>query len=836
MKTLQHLFLVTPLAAGALFAAAQQAPTGDFVDAGAVSYNVAKNQWLFDPARIVSRNDVIYTGPAYNIWKSMPVGGGDLSAMVRCDGDLNVHLSKCDNLNGSLGHVRLDVGERGKELARKFFHQRLDLYRGKVAAQIGDEKSGPRFEVWGHPSRRIIVIDVFDPQAMLGPVSVEFSEWRSSMNVGQTATTAWAKEVSQNGIGGSETGMQHFFTPKTDPMLGRGTGVVVGTPSFAPESISVKDKVATMTLPGKRPGEYSIIISAEVTLKTDPLEAANAQLAEALAKPMATLRAEHEAWWKDYWSKSFLRLHSADQQAEWLTAAYHVHLYTLACVNRGPFPASYGGGGLLIEGDARDGSKVEDWVQEVRFNFMPLYAANRLEMAKGLPDAFSRMVPFLEKQTQNVFGWDGIWVPETYAPWGMSSTLSITDDNAPENAAWFHSAERNVTYGRFSHFATHVGLIFTSGLEISHHYLAYYRYSGDEEYLRRQAYPFVRGVCEFICGLVRKEADGRYHLDPANALETWWQVRDPADTFDGIRAIFPQFIELSERYGKDARLRAKCREVLAALPEHSIGKWHDDGRVDATVDAYAPAAAKHGFPNRINCENPALYRVYPFGLSGIGAPDYDRAVRTFTYRTTPLWWGWSMDAIWAARLGLKDQACVLLAEHARRFNTWPYGGWEVIHCRPVPRDNSFAPPFLDGGGCSATALQEILMQSHGGVIRVVPALSALWGGVFQLRAEGGFLVAADVTDGVSKLVEIRSLWGGKCRIENPWNGPCNVIKDKETIFRSDQKTLEFDTVTEGIYLLEFADKPAASYQPQPLEERYSEARGYAAHGLPGRHD
>jgi hypothetical protein len=133
-------------------------------------------------------------------------------------------------------------------------------------------------------------------------------------------------------------------------------------------------------------------------------------------------------------------------------------------------------------------------------------------------------------------------------------------------------------------------------------------------------------------------------------------------------------------------------------------------------------------------------------------------------------------------------------------------------------------------------LQEILLQSHGGIIRVVPALSNLWSGVFQLRAEGGFLVGADVTDGVPKIVEVRSLWGKRCRIENPWNGPSNVLKGRNVVLSSDGKVLEFDTIKDGFYVIESAVKPAASYGMKPLEERYSEARGYAAQGLPGRHD
>ncbi|MFV2070912.1 MAG: hypothetical protein ACC645_28430 [Pirellulales bacterium] len=40
---------------------------------------------------------------------------------------------------------------------------------------------------------------------------------------------------------------------------------------------------------------------------------------------------------------------------------------------------------------------------------------------------------------------------------------------------------------------------------MSHYYLAHYRYSGDEAFLRDQAYPFLRGVCEFMSNILRQE-------------------------------------------------------------------------------------------------------------------------------------------------------------------------------------------------------------------------------------------------------------------------------------------------------------------------------------------
>lgn len=513
------------------------------------------------------------------------------------------------------------------------------------------------------------------------------------------------------------------------------------------------------------------------------------------------LEVEQRAWWRDYWSRSLLSVTSPDRAAERLCAAYHVHLYSLGCSNRGPYPAKWDGGPGLLRGDERNWG-LSEWVQEVRFTYMPLYAANRLEMAQGLSRYYSGMMPYLAAQTEKVWGLPGVWIPETVLPWGHAEDF-VLDSGRPGSAApyFVRGDPGKVPYGRFALYNPYVGFLFTAGLEVCEHYLLYHRYSGDDEFLRRDAYPVLRDVCRFVTGLLCKEADGRYHLDPANALETWRLVRDPADTMAGIRAIFPEFVRLSRQYGEDAELRATCSAILTALPEPARGLWDAGGKIHPDVDVYAAAAASGPSHPRSNAENPALYRVFPFGLSGIGSADYDRARRTFDRRIWPLEHGWSMDALWSARLGLGEEACTLAARHAERFQRYRYGGWTSNDSHVFPGGLS-AAPFLDAGGLSAAALQEILLQSWGGVLRIAPAVAGNWSGVFRLRGEGGFLVAAAFRDGKVRSAEVESLRGRPCVVANPWPGPCTVRHRGAVVARLEGPTLRFETVAGGVYLLE----------------------------------
>ncbi len=765
--------------------------------------------WAVDHETLVSRHDVVFTALSPEPWDAMPVGGGDLSAMVRCDGEsIHLHLTKSDAWgfqappdaplgsrffnNVSPGHVRIVLGPRGAELAAQRFRQRLDLYRGRILIELGEGADAVRFAVWGHPERRVLFVEVDDPSRSIAEPRVELSEWRETMRVSVDLERLCAAEVHTRPAAPhlAASGMEDYFAPEADPLRGRGTAVAAGVGSLPGLRLRADESTASLTLPAEHPEKYTVAIACAVTAKGDVDALAGRQYAEAMAVPLDALREEHAAWWREYWSKSYLRLESGDGMGQRICGAYHVHLYTLGCVNRGPVPAKWDGGPGLMRGDERTWGLAE-WLQEIRFTYLPLYAANRLEMAEGLTDHYTRMLPFLREQTERMWGLPGLWIPETVLPWGGVEDWILRDETTGEHpfVPWDPVSG---PYGKFERYNRYVGFLFACGPELCCHYLARYRYTGDEKFLREEAYPVLRGVAEFLSGLLREGSDGRVHLDPANGLETWWMVRDPADAIAGIEWLFAEFIALAERFDRDAALRKRLGKQLAALPEPPLGVWDLDGTVDDTVDAYAPAAAPGAPPQHRNFENPALYRVFPFGLSGIGTADYARAVRTFEQRIFSGAQSWSMDAIWAARLGLGEEAGALLAAHTKKWHRFRYGGWDSGNSSVFPEGLAVVP-YIDGAGVACFALNEMLLQSHDGLIRVLPAVPADWSGAFQLRAEGGFLVTADFARGTTGAIAIRSLDGGPCAVASPWDTACVVRHQGETVSTSEEGTIRFET-------------------------------------------
>lgn len=749
-----------------------------------VSYDVSSLQWAIDEGALVSVHDTIYAKPPHEPWAAMPVGGGDLSAMVRCTGKtLILHLTKSDAWgfqepadalagsrffnNVSPGTVTIALGDRAAELAKKGFRQRLDICRGRIVVVLGEGEEQVTVSIWGDPQGTVLLIAVDDPENLIPEVTASLSEWRDSMEVWTADGRIGAREIHERPARPHlrNTGMDGFFPEGNDPLEGRGTAVVVGATARASDP-SVDAKTASIRFTFENEGPRLIGISCAVKPHGDPTADAKEALTALLGKPVDELDARRDGWWKDWWSKSFLSL-SGDPMAERLCRAYHVHLYALACTNRGPVPSKWDGGPGLMRNDERTWGLAE-WVQEIRFTYMPLYAANRLEMAKGLTNHYTQMGPYLKRQTQTMWGIDGLWIPETVLPWGHAEDWVLKAD-VPLVKSFLEWNPETAPYGEFERFNGYIGFLFTAGLEIAHHYLEYYDYSQDAGYLRDEAYPTVREICRFIAGLLKKGDDGLYHLDPANGLETWWLVRDPADTLDGIRAIFPRFVALSKQYGADTQLREKCEDILAHLPPPARAHWDASGNITPDENSYAPAAALGSVAGPRNAEIPALYRVYPFGLSGIGSTDRDTCIHTFQRRIFGITNSWSLDAVWATRLGLVDEAARLLGEHAEKYHRFPYGGWDSSNSDAWPGGLSNCP-YVDGAGLSAFCLTEMLLQSHEQAIRVLPATPNSWSGAIRLRAKGGFLVSALFREGRPLFVEIESTGGTVLNVHHPWKG------------------------------------------------------------------
>jgi alpha-L-fucosidase 2 len=102
----------------------------------------------------------------------------------------------------------------------------------------------------------------------------------------------------------------------------------------------------------------------------------------------------------------------------------------------------------------------------------------------------------------------------------------------------------------------------------------------------------------------------------------------------------------------------------------------------------------------------------------------------------------------------------------------------------------------------ATAMNESLLQSYDGVLRVFPAFPADKNGRFTLHAEGGFIVSSEIKSGRIQWICIKSLLGNTCNLELPWEKAIVVSGSKKSGQKISRLKPEFKTkVNETLMIL-----------------------------------
>ncbi len=92
------------------------------------------------------------------------------------------------------------------------------------------------------------------------------------------------------------------------------------------------------------------------------------------------------------------------------------------------------------------------------------------------------------------------------------------------------------------------------------------------------------------------------------------------------------------------------------------------------------------------------------------------------------------------------------------------------HCKTGHLDSAGGTFTLEGNFAFASAIQEMLLQSHNGIIRIFPAVPAIWKNISfdNLRTEGAFLVSSKKVGGTIDSFTIFATQSGIARIQLPF--------------------------------------------------------------------
>jgi alpha-L-fucosidase 2 len=275
------------------------------------------------------------------------------------------------------------------------------------------------------------------------------------------------------------------------------------------------------------------------------------------------------------------------------------------------------------------------------------------------------------------------------------------------------------------------------GIELLQMMLDFYEHTLDEGFLRQTLLPFAHEILAFYDLHYPVDKNGKIVMEPAQALETWWDCRNPMPEIAGILTVTErlQTLAVSMAGEGERSLWQRLHDKMPKLPMREA----DGKRMLAPAEKFA---------TKQNIENPELYAVFPYRRAAIGKPGIELAVEALTHRGDKGNFGWRQEDIFMAYLGLVEDARNYLVGRAKnkhegsRFPAFWGPNYDWI-------------PDQDHGSVLLKALQSMLMQTDGKKIYLLPAWPKDWDVDFKLHAPYQTVLEGRVRNGKIVNLEVR---------------------------------------------------------------------------------
>lgn len=348
------------------------------------------------------------------------------------------------------------------------------------------------------------------------------------------------------------------------------------------------------------------------------------------------------------------------------------------------------------------------------------------------------------------------------------------------------------------------GTFTVGGAWLTNQLYDHYLYTQDEEYLK-EIYPLMKGAVLFFLDFLVEDPEGKWLVtNPSTSPENPPKGPGYEYFFDEVTGfyyftticygssidiqiltdLFSNYIETESKLGLDGEMVASVQKALKRLAPPKIGK---DGTLQEWAEDLAQLEEQHRHFSH-------LYGLYPGNVISVKrTPQYIDACKAVLDQRGDGGKGFSMGwkmALWA-RLFDGNRANKIFKKYLQE------------QCYPQLFAKCGNPLQIDGTMGVAAGITEMLVQSHEGIIDVLPALPDEWtdGRFDGVCVRGGFELDLKWQNHIIHEIELLSKAGKICRINAGGRFGVTENGKKVAVKANDDDSIEFNTSEGKIYIL-----------------------------------
>lgn len=446
---------------------------------------------------------------------------------------------------------------------------------------------------------------------------------------------------------------------------------------------------------------------------------------------------KHQNWWQNFWAQSSISLPDEVLTKQWFLETYKLG----AATGNGAPPIS------LQAVWTADNGKLPPWKGDfhndlnTQLSYWSSYSSNHLSQEAGYIGWMERNKPEFERYTRQYFQTLGINVPGVSTLTGQPMGGWIQYAFSPTVSAW-----------------------------LAQHYYLHWRYSMDRMFLEQKAYPWLKKVATHLEELSVVDSSGFRKLPLSsspeifdNSRKAWFSTMTNYD-LALVRWAFEHAAELATELGKTEEAK-HWTALLNQFPDFDIAP--ESG---FTFAKGVPYEASHRHFSH-------LMAFHPLGLVDWSKSEKDRKTIENTLKNLDKYgsdWYCGYSFSWLGNLRARAfdgegaaKALRIFADNFCLKNSFHANGDQS---KSGLSKFTYRPFTLEGNFAFAAGVQEMLIQSHTGVVHIFPAIPKNWENLSfdNLRTEGAFLISAKKEKGLISNIRIVAEKGGVLKLKNPF--------------------------------------------------------------------